>query len=184
MVKPYNQGDLGGLCGVYSIINVARLLNDLDRSDCEKLFSDIMVYLGDAQLVAEGIGIQAMGRILRDVATPLIPYRALPFRNQKDLDLDSLWYTMFEFMSVDHRAIIIWTGWQGNLDGHWTTVGKVTPARLTLVDSIDFQYINKSQCTMKIPEKHHQYMLYPPCLYLCSSSPIRSDHKAFSKTRV
>ena len=75
-MRPYTQGDLGGLCGVYSVINATRIVAGLDRDESEKLFGSIMDYIGDARLVADGIGIRMIGRLLRDVVGGQIKYRS------------------------------------------------------------------------------------------------------------
>jgi len=44
-MKPYRQGALDGLCGVYSIINAVRIVNGIDDEDSEDLFQAIISYL-------------------------------------------------------------------------------------------------------------------------------------------
>ena len=42
---PYRQGQLDGLCGVYSIINSTRIINNFDHKHCESIFKEIVKFL-------------------------------------------------------------------------------------------------------------------------------------------
>jgi len=174
-MKPYYQGDLGGLCGVYSVINTTRIVAGLDRGESERLFSDIMDYIGDARLVADGIGIRMIGRLLRDVVGEQVNHRSMPFRNRRAATLGEIWHSLNYFLEDNHRAAIIWLGWWGRegREGHWTTVCGATPKRLFLVDSFHYHVLNKGTCTVGSGSKKRPHILYPPCIYLCSDSPIR-----------
>ena len=60
--QPYRQGDLDGLCGVYSIVNAVRALcPELDQDGAEWLFAHLMQALSKQGVdlsiaVASGIG--------------------------------------------------------------------------------------------------------------------------------
>lgn len=176
-MRPYTQGDLGGLCGVYSVINATRIVAGLDRDESEKLFSSIMDYIGDARLVADGIGIRMIGRLLRDVVGERIKYRSMPFRNKRAATLSEVWRSLDDFLQEDHRAAIIWLGWSGTegQKGHWTAVCNATPKQLFLVDSVAYHLLTKGKCTVGSRSRKRPHVLYPPCIYFCSDSPIRGS---------
>lgn len=185
-MKPYIQGDLGGLCGVYSVINATRIVAGLDRDESEKLFSSIMDYIGDARLVADGIGIRMIGRLLRDVVGGQIPYRSMPFRTDHTATLNEVWHSLNYFLQDHHRAAIIWLGWSGSegREGHWTTVCGAKPRQLFLVDSAHYHVLNKGTCTVGSSSKKHPHVLYPPCIYLCSDSPIRALSRCLNTAAI
>jgi hypothetical protein len=165
-MKPYAQGDLTGLCGVYSVINATRIVAGLNKEESEKLFRRIMRYIADARLVADGIGIRMIGRLLRDVVGERIEHRAMPFRNHRDATLDEIWGTLDDFFAEDdHRAAIIYV--EGP-KGHWTTVRDATHKQLLLTDSVGYHVLSKGKCTVGARNKEHPHALYPPCIYLLS----------------
>ena len=49
-VKPLKQGELDGLCGVYSIINAAKYLFPRDQIDLEDLFAFILTKIDERKL--------------------------------------------------------------------------------------------------------------------------------------
>ena len=42
-MKPYLQGALDGLCAVYSIVNAARIIADIDEEEAKELFKKILI---------------------------------------------------------------------------------------------------------------------------------------------
>ena len=77
-VRPFEQGELDGLCGIYSIINAVRrirggkILKDIDERN--ELFLEILNYLHKHYhglvFMIDGISIQSIAGILRDIIEP------------------------------------------------------------------------------------------------------------------
>jgi len=71
--KPFEQGDLDGLCGVYAVINAVRLAahphHRLRVADCRGLFAALLAELADEGrlrgFVAAGLGPRVLVRLLR-----------------------------------------------------------------------------------------------------------------------
>ena len=69
--QPYRQGDLDGLCGVYSVVNAVRILcPELDQDGAEWLFAHLLQSLSDADVdlsiaVTGGIGRVELARLVR-----------------------------------------------------------------------------------------------------------------------
>ena len=69
--RPYRQGDLDGLCGVYSVVNAVRVLcPELDQEGAEWLFAHLLQSLNESGVdlpiaVASGIGRVELGRLIR-----------------------------------------------------------------------------------------------------------------------
>ena len=83
-MKPYRQGSLDGLCAVYSIVNATRIVAQIGDESSRALFQRIIHYLEQhhdlERILAEGMGLQTIGGVLRDVVGALIPSRNMPIR--------------------------------------------------------------------------------------------------------
>ncbi len=70
-LKPYEQGALDSLCGIYSIVNAMRVIRGLSNEESQELFTHIIRYLEDnrnlAVTLAQGISITVMGSIFKDI---------------------------------------------------------------------------------------------------------------------
>jgi hypothetical protein len=54
-MEPYKQGDLDGLCGIYSIINAVRLVHKgLTDDDCDELFQKAFICLERRKVIRDG----------------------------------------------------------------------------------------------------------------------------------
>ena len=70
-MSPYEQGGLDGLCGVYSIINAARIVNGFNDEVCQEIFFEIIQYLDSktslSKLVIHGLDINLIGQVMNNV---------------------------------------------------------------------------------------------------------------------
>ena len=48
-LKPYEQGALDSLCGIYSIVNAMRVIRGLNNEESQELFKQIIGYLEDTR---------------------------------------------------------------------------------------------------------------------------------------
>ena len=169
-MKPYNQGALDGLCGVYSIINAARIVNDAGEEDCEALFESIMVYLNSkknlSKTITEGLNINVIGGILRNIKELKLNGK-MPFRGRRETGLPEFWASMQEFLEQPHRALIL------GLDGiheHWSVVEQISNKRITFFDSDGIKHINRQICTTQKPTKKRIHQISPIHTYFLSSA--------------
>ena len=86
-VKPLKQGELDGLCGVYSIINAAKYLFPKDQIDLEDLFAFILTKIDERNkpklltVLLNGMSRKTLVTLYNDVLRDYI------FHIDKDLDM-------------------------------------------------------------------------------------------------
>ncbi|WP_292573951.1 hypothetical protein [Methylomonas sp.] len=94
-MKPYRQGHLDGLCGVYALVNaVNKLCGPLNKREAQALFLDILEYLESrgplAYRCVDGIYIQDIASILKHVVCeyyPILRYKPSHTRPRISLSL-------------------------------------------------------------------------------------------------
>ncbi len=168
-MKPFQQGQLDGLCGFYSIINALRLINGgITEDKCYEHTEDWLLALEKkrgklAKVVATGLYLNDMIYVLTMASERYDFRRSRPYYKQSKVDLDAFWTNMQDFFSSgNHRAIII--GYYSNLwddDGHWSVVRKVTDKSIQLFDSYGNMYIRRSSCTTNIDEHGKRTVICP-----------------------
>src|SRR5215204_6034486 len=164
-LKPYRQGRLDGLCGVYTLINALRLLCPrLDEDDCERAFCAL---------------IQARAR---QAACPLAVIHGGLSRREL-LRLIGVWqrFAAQEFgiaVTVSRLRVPepslrgLWRGLRRALDGtsvaivgldgverHWTVAHAATPRTCRVTDSSGLRAISRSHCT--VGRTRARYQLRP-----------------------
>ena len=160
--RPYRQGDLDGLCGVYSVINALRAVcPELTTELSSRLFKQLMRCLrGRAKepldVVSTGLGRQTLGRLLKVamafVARRLrvtVKARRLPKPVRTTYRLDRLWRELTEVLSPTSVAII---GLAGRTS-HWTVATRIGPKHLFLLDSGNMKRVRRTHCTVGWVEK-------------------------------
>ena len=163
--KPYRQGDLDGLCGVYSVINAVRYLcPELDAESAELLFGQLMYRMlttarDPGNAVVWGIGRLMVMRLVREAALMMmddfditLKARWLPKRYRNGVARDQLWQALEKHMSGAAVAIV---GIAGK-HSHWTVVSKVSPTSMRLFDSGQLKALPRSRCTVRPTVKRHQ----------------------------
>jgi len=141
--RPFEQGDLDGLCGVYAVVNATRLAahphRRLRAADCHELFAALLAELaGEGRLrgfVAAGLGTRVMARLLRRAERWLRKRHGLalevrrPFAKRDQPEPEECLRVLTEHLARPGTAAIVGS------DEHWTVVRAVTPKRLLLADS-------------------------------------------------
>ena len=141
--KPFEQGDLDGLCGVYAVVNATRLAahphRRLRAADCYDLFAALLAELADEGrlrgFVAAGLGGRVMARLLRRADRWLRKRHGLvlevsrPFAKRDQPEPDACLRVLTGHLARPGTAAIVGS------DEHWTVVRGVTPKRLLLADS-------------------------------------------------
>jgi hypothetical protein len=154
--RAYRQGDLDGLCGVYSVVNALQYVLHLRNEQCSKLFAKLikalerdcshlhrpllqgMYFPQVKQLVAVAAQGQVQGRSLKFETRPL---RLKP----EQRTLPSLWKVLDRELGPACVAIVGITG----ASDHWCVVYRVTPKTLWLLDSSGQARIRRSRCTVR-----------------------------------
>jgi hypothetical protein len=149
------QGTLDAICGVYSIVNAAKVISHLNSEECSELFKTIIFYLNEknnlARLLVEGMNVNEMGVVLSHLGTKYFHERRMPFRGRQNLTLDEVWCEMEEFLSEEKRAIIL--SFNHPYWDHWTVVNGITAKQLNLYDSKYTKKLYKSRCSLIYPPK-------------------------------
>lgn len=182
-VRPLKQGELDGLCGLYSIINSVRRIGKgkilKDQDELNKLFLKILNYLYEYNKKSlkfmkedEGINTHAIAGILRDIIEPQYNITSkCPFLNRPDIKLPAFWDSMKSFMKDNPNGAILLC--LGGKHDHWTVVDSINAKGMHVMDADDLKHFNRVNCTTSDRtgvSKRHQ--LIPTHAYFLSRSLI------------
>lgn len=170
-MAPFQQGDLDGLCGVYSIINALKAIG-IRRSveEWQIILNDIINHLQHNKksnlFLTDGITTTDISRILRDIIVPKfgIHYHK-PFHKNSELPLEDLWELLLENLVGEKRRSAIFCIAGANYS-HWTVTTALSDRRILLQDSYKMHWINRSQCSTTELLKNSTVMIYPTTLFL------------------
>ena len=166
-MEPYKQGALDGLCGVYSIVNSAKIVHELTFDDSQELFKEIVAYLDQtknlSKIITEGLNINVIGEILNNVAR-LNLKREMPFKGQKKTGLPEFWSSMVNFLSPN-RVVLLGLG---GVHDHWSVIKDMSDIRINFFDSDGIKFINRKHCTTQDPDKKRIHQLFPTHTYFLS----------------
>lgn len=169
---PYRQGQLDGLCGVYSIINSARIINNFDHKYCESIFREIVKFLAleysFSKIMTQGVNVKIIGRIIDDVEKLNLVKQKLP-RDEKKLPLTLFWSSMQRHLAEPNRAILLGLGGVYN---HWTVSHKISDRRMMLFDSAHLQHLNKYSCTTQRLNENYRHIIKPKYTYYLRSRGV------------
>lgn len=151
---PLHQGELDGLCGVYAVINAARLLcPELTRRKCDVLFEILLDALSaesqdTTNFVTNGIGPTTLRGLIELICDEIfgrwkVSLHCSAFPPKGRTRLDALWDEIHRRTS-EGQVIVI--GLSGHED-HWTVAFRTTPRRITLSDSSMMRFLNRAFCT-------------------------------------
>ena len=154
---PYRQGDLDGLCGVYSAVNAVRALcPEIDTDDTGWLFDHLIQQLPKAGAnvtlaVANGIVSGELAHLIDKAVRYManehdidLSVSRLPKALRRTADIDGLWAALADAVSPTCVAVIGLSGryW------HWTVAVEVTPGQLRLFDSDRLGVLRRKRCTV------------------------------------
>lgn len=166
--KPYQQGALDGLCGVYTLINTLHYLEGpLDDMEAEILFDQLVSQLdrfeGAARHAVEGMGVETVASLLQFVASAYGLRIQRPFYHYKTLTLDDYWRSLQRFLATTEGAVVLCL--EGRYD-HWTVVRAITKHHLLLFDSDGCQRLARQHCTIRAPRQRRHHRLLPNQTFL------------------
>jgi len=166
-VQPFEQGGLDSLCGIYSLLNAERRINNTSNGGSQQLFNSIIEYLSRKNLLApiltQGMLLKHIKAILADVIGDRIPYQKLHFAGQANPDLNTFWTEIASFLSDAPRAAVL-LGMSGTHD-HWTVVKEISEKQIQLFDSRRLRTLNRSNCTTGESKGKRHHILWPAQTY-------------------
>ena len=173
--QPYRQGDLDGLCGVYSAVNAVRALcPEVDHDTAGCLFETMLLALPKVDTdatttVSWGVGHRAEGasptrrqleHLLKkatghvgDELDIKLTVARLPDRLRHTRNLDALWGWLARRVSPSCRRRVSDTTCVavlglGGRHSHWTVAVQVTPSQIRLFDSSRMGVLHRKRCTL------------------------------------
>jgi hypothetical protein len=167
-LKTFKQGDLDFLCGIYSIINADKIINDSTPEESHQLFKDIIHHLAKRRIlkkviIEEGITHRQVTDIMDKVIADRIPFCAT---NKRGLyELGEWWEESKLFLKLDKRVIILSLG---GIDSHLTVLYKMTNKNLFLMDSnVGNCKLHRSFVDIVGSAGNDKHLIYPAqCWYL------------------
>lgn len=169
-LKPYAQGGLSSLCGIYSIVNAMRIVRGLNNDESKELFAQITHYLEENKNLAvsltEGISITVMGSIFKDVIGDRLD-RAIPFHKQPNTRIGEFWGEMKKFLDEERkkkekRVVLLSLGGEHE---HWTLTHRMSTKRIILFDSIGLKHLDRRNCTTRKTSSGRRHLIYPTQTY-------------------
>ena len=154
-LRPYQQGRLDGLCGLYALINALRLLCPrLDEDACERVFCALI--RARARQTASPLAVISHGLSRRELVQLIDPWRRFVRKELgikltverlkvSEPTLPGLWQGLCEALDGGQSVAIV------GLDGaarHWTVAYAATERTLRVADSCGLRMIFRSRCTM------------------------------------
>ena len=112
-MRPYNQGDLDGLCGFYSVINaVKHITKRMTFEDWQFIFLKMLKLQlkrqKSANFIIYGISDEKITKLLQ--YTQKLKFRiyySRPFKRLNHLDIEEFWLYLEEFLKGNQNRCII-----------------------------------------------------------------------------
>jgi hypothetical protein len=166
-VEPFAQGDLDGMCAIYTIINAMRALcPELTMSASTALFQRLIrslhTHTNDAlSPVLIGTSRSLLRKLLAEAKSHVgkqfkVNLEIRPKgRSIKAKSLDVAWDRLAAIL--DERTVVIFE--LGGRCSHWTVVYDVKPKTMLLLDSGDRRNLKRSHCTLRPSKTRYQLKL-------------------------
>ncbi|MGZ8251778.1 MAG: hypothetical protein ACXWT7_05500 [Methylophilaceae bacterium] len=161
--KPYQQGDLDALCGVYSVVNIVHYMTRLNKTQANALFIDILKVLEKKKRLSY---IMSNGLRFRDIKSMLHHFLPqyeigwyMPFNKKAKLSVDEYWHAMQRFLDENERGCILLRV-TGSMD-HWTIVYLATEKVMYFRDSNHLHHMLRKNCMIGQFNSSKPYELYP-----------------------
>ena len=186
-LRPLQQGDLDGLCGVYSIVNAARLLAPrLGEKGTKQLFASLMQAVrrldrGPKAIVHNGLERDQLGKLIEAMQAHVaenhgvgIVVRHVPPELRREWSVATLWNWLQRGLLNRSVAIL---GLHGRHD-HWTLAVAVSPGQIELYDSDDLRVLRRSLCKVSGRRNRGVNIIKAADVVLLSRRANRSQFKA------
>lgn len=179
-LTPLQQGDLDGLCGVYSIVNAVRwLIPKLSNARAKKLFAQLMQGVrrfdhAPGAIAHAGIERQQLLGLL-DIARRFMRHDAdaglvvgrVPPVDRRSWSTATLWRVLDTRLSARCVAII---GITGRHD-HWTLAIAVSASQIRLFDCDGMQVLRRSQFARDRPMKSRVVIEPGDVIFISTGGP-------------
>lgn len=167
---PAKQGQLDGLCGIYSIVNALNWLYGKGirrRRLFRYLLEQYHQHWSALECITDGICEMEMdyllNRVMRYSARTKSLNISMPFRYQRGLSRHRILQSCQQFLDApaSQRAIILCD------QHHWSVVTQITNTEVHYFDSCDQQAVSRDQFMMKAHARRTQ--LIPSAIYWLDS---------------
>lgn len=170
IIKPFTQGDLDSICGLYSLTNIVHyLIGPLNQEQAEELIVLMFGLLEKRGLALdafkEGLGLNTMAFLIKTVLLERfgISY-SKPFHHGKYPTIGGVVRSLRDVtLSKDYIALIAIEG----VYSHWLPIIKITPKNLICFDSGDLKWLPFAQLSTN-ENTNKPHILYPRHCYIFS----------------
>lgn len=159
----FQQGGLDSLCGIYSLVNAERVINNTPLAESQELFNEIVEFLEEkkqlASILTSGMLLKNLKLILKEVIGDRIPNQELRFHARPNPELGEFWDEVSEFLNESPKRSVILS--LSGVHCHWTTVQKITEKQIKLFDSNGLSTLNRAFCTTSNQTNRRQHEIWP-----------------------
>lgn len=167
---PYEQGHLDSFCGIYAIVNSAKLVNrNIRGEEAIKLFGKCMRQLEKnrslGRVSTAGIDEGDLWGILKERV--LINYSIKverPFYRAKKISTDDYFRELRDYFEEGEKRSAIISLESEDFD-HWTVVRSITKKQIMLFDSYFIKTVHIAKCAVHKTTKEKPYLLTPKMTY-------------------
>jgi hypothetical protein len=166
MKVPFYQDSIGGMCGVFSIVNGYRLVTNAKFEDVEILYREIIEHLSRKRMLRDilldGMLHKDMTMLINDVVGDRFVEK---ISNGKwaDYSLSAWWKYNQEYLRQDRTAMIL--GISGKYD-HYTCVERMSDKVMFLQDSDGLRNIRRTSCRLPNKSDSTKVVIYPSQCWL------------------
>lgn len=176
-LQPFEQGHLDGLCGLYALINAARLAvsrAEVDRctnEDWEELFHVLLAGADDAigavRVTANGIKPKPLYRLAKLARRHMADQHGVkleitrPFKGYRQCTFEAFAGRLRTACQGTPAAMVVCLN--GHLD-HWTVLERVSATTLELLDSDGLSRVKLANCRLAGERSRHlgrQHIIRP-----------------------
>lgn len=164
--KPYEQGELDGLCGVYAAVNALALLvargKPLAKSYCTELFHQgIGIVAKDIALqevITTGIEPELWIKVVQGLAAQVASDVELgiaavqPFADRPQVRFAELRQRIEAALDRDALVLVLLKG----VHDHYTVVSSHSDTRFILYDSAGLYWLTKAKCGSERSQQRHR----------------------------
>jgi len=163
-IQPFRQGDLDGLCGLYAIINAARVVCGRKLSDkrSRKLFEYLSQYTikdrGNLNILTEGLCLCEMIKLMKELRgllediydLRLQAYRPWKGKAASKPSDEAILLELGGLLSNKHSAAIV--GFDHPVM-HWTTITGINQTQAAIFDSGYLKNIDRELLSFQKPKR-------------------------------
>jgi hypothetical protein len=189
-LKPFRQGELDGLCGIYAIVNAMRLAAsgaDLNNKAWRRLFAALMAeaddVVGAAAMASYGLDTRPLGKLLKFAAKNLSIEHGLEIavsrvaKKQDRVDKPQLLQLLTSISQEPRSAALIAVTGRMN---HWTVLKSVARTSLELFDSDGYARVKLTNFVLpkEPPKTGREHVICPRDVFkvtLCDSGDADCD---------